>query len=197
MTLHRLLANRQFGWGFRIGGGGFNGGNKLYFPRRQNRSLTTLQLPKLGEDVASPPVFPIAHRTNAPQKQFGRRFLEHHASRAQLECAGHLESLNRRGQQDRGYRKLIVRQFPQNLQPRQSGHRQIKQKHVGLEFSRQGNGLLPIASLRHNREASLAGQQTPQAVPEDGVIIGDNDVYGVIHPPTPYSPLPLSGSSPP
>src|SRR5258708_8979367 len=76
MTLHRLLANRQFGCDFLIAVAGFNGGNNLYFPRRQNRSLTTLQLPKLGEDVASHPVFPTAHKTNAPQNQFGSPFLE-------------------------------------------------------------------------------------------------------------------------
>ena len=70
----------------------------------------------------------------------------------------------------------------QGLQPGMLGHGQIQQQDVRLQLPRQFHRLGPVGSLAQNLEVLLGFQQAPQAVPEDGVVVGNQDTNGLRFP---------------
>jgi len=56
-----------------------------------------------------------------------------------------------------------------------TGHGKVEQKNFGLQFANEIDGFKAIAGFPNHLESALGLKQTSQAIPENGVIVRDQD----------------------
>jgi hypothetical protein len=65
------------------------------------------------------------------------------------------------------------------LQAVQTRHGDVEQHHFGLELARQLLGLHPVASLANHDDIALSVEHQPQALPNQYVIVSDQNSNSV------------------
>ena len=143
------------------------------------RLASRLGAPQLLDDVlhalVADPVLAVHHAVQALEQQLRGRFLEDHAAGAETQRLHRLGRVDRRRQQHRSDRQAEFEEVLERLEAVGSRHRQVEQQHVGAERRRLRDRLVTVSRLADDFESRFRAQQSPQPVPEDRVIVRDDD----------------------
>ena len=87
----------------------------------------------------------------------------------------HLVVGGKAGQHEDACFRVAARDLPRRLDAIHHRHQQVHQDHVGPRFFGVPHRFLPVADLCHHLEAIGFGEQGPDALAHDGMVVGNHD----------------------
>src|SRR5579862_6973503 len=135
---------------------------------------------EVGDAVLTHPEFAAHNSPDAFEENLRRRVFQDDSASAQLERLDDLLFSYGSGQQYRSDRGRGIPQLTERLQPAHARHHQIQEEDIRMQFSDKLQRLLPVRGFSDNAEAGLIPENRHQSLPEDRVIVR-NQNSGSLH----------------